>query len=564
MRILVCAFLLASLALAAAPEIRIDQVGYLPGAPKLALVAADAETFQLKRASDNATVFQGKLGATQLDADSGDTLRLADFSGFRKSGDYYLDVPGVGRSWPFAIRAGLLDRVYYLAMRAFYGQRCGTKVDLGPKFPGYSYPACHLDGRYHASSGKPGPVNNPGGWHDAGDYGRYIVNSGISTSSLMWAWELYPARLKKISLDIPESGRVTPDFLAEVRWNLDWMLSMQDEDGGVWHKQTSASFPGFIMPDEDRQPSEIIGTGAEPYKNTCATADLAAVAAQASRLYKPYDAAFAARALAAARRAWAWTERYPNVTFTRNPAGVRTGGYTDSHCGDELLWAAAELYRATGEAAYNRYFLANYARYRDNILNLNVEGWKDMAPLAWWAYSYTNAKDGAEARAAIRQTTLEAARGLVERSRRNPYRVTLAAKEYVWGSNGVVACQAMLLLIARTMHPKEPGLAEAALDDLHYLLGRNTFSLSWVTQVGANPYRNPHHRPSGGDKNKEPWPGLLSGGPNARRQDPVLQKLGAGLPPARYYADDQGSFGSNEVAINWQAALVFTLAGLLD
>ena len=567
MRCFAALFLLPLLACAADPpslNIKVDQAGYLPAARKLAIVTAPAGTFHLKRAGDSVSVFEGKLGAPELDADSGDQVRLADFSAFRAPGDYYLDVPGVGRSWPFSIRAGVFSRVYYLAMRAFYGQRCGTSVDLGPQFPGYSYPACHVEGRFHPSSGKQGPVHNPGGWHDAGDYGRYIVNSGITTSSLLWAWELYQTNLRRIPLDIPESGRPTPDILSEARWNLDWMLTLEDEDGGVWHKQTSEGFPGFIMPQDDKLPSQIIGTGRGPFKSTCATADLAATAAQAARLYKPYDAAFSARALAAARRAWTWTERYPNVTFT-NPPGVQTGVYGDSECGDERLWAAAELFRATGEAPYHRYFLDHYAEYREHLLSLRAESWKNLSPLAWWAYYFAADQKGRDARAldVIRQTVVEAARRLTERSRRSPYHITLETADYTWGSNGIAAAHGMQLLVAHAMQPSEPAFVEAARDDLDYLLGRNTFSLSWVTRVGANPYRYPHHRPSAADKNPEPWPGLLSGGPNFKRQDPTLTKLPE-LPPAKVYADDQGSWASNEICINWQAALVFLVAGLLD
>jgi endoglucanase len=82
--------------------------------------------------------------------------------------------------------------------------------------------------------------------------------------------------------------------------------------------------------------------------------------------------------------------------------------------------------------------------------------------------------------------------------------------------------------VANVLAP-DPAFVESAQDDLHYLLGRNAFSLSGVTQVGMNPYRHPHHRPSGADKNAEPWPGLLSGGPNAGRQDDALKKLPQGL-----------------------------------
>ena len=543
-------------------SIKVDQVGYLSNAVKVALVSAPARTFEVKRADDDRTVFQGKLSASAADADSGDTVQAADFSAFRQPGTYYLDVPGVGRSWTFSIGPDVFSRTFYLAMRAFYGQRCGIAVDLGPEFPGYKHAACHLKGSFHVSSGKDGPRDNVGGWHDAGDYGRYVVNSGISVGTLLWAWELFGSKLATIKLNIPETGNGSPDTLNEARWNLEWMLKMQDDDGGVWHKQTSDHFPGFIMPEDDNLVSLVIGTGSAPYKSTCATADLAAVGAIAARVYEPFDKKFAGVNLHAAREAWAWTERYPNVTF-RNPPGISTGEYGDDRCGDERLWAAAELWRTTGDAAYNRYFLQSYAEYLPKLQSPSPESWAEVAPMGLWAYALAN-RSGSDARAVaeIRQRALAAAREIVDRTRRNPYRVSVVAKDYVWGSNGQVGNYGVQLLVTNAL-TSDPAFVETALDNLHYLLGRNTFSLSWVTQVGANPYRHPHHRPSGADNNPEPWPGLLSGGPNAGRQDPVLQALPANLPPAKVYSDDQASYASNEICINWQAMLVFLLAGVL-
>ena len=122
------------------------------------------------------------------------------------------------------------------------------------------------------------------------------------------------------------------------------MLTMQDEDGGVWHKQTSEAFPGFIMPEQDKLVSYAIGTGAEPFKASCATGDLAAVMAIAARAYKPFDPVFAARNLRAAEKAWTWLGKYPKAIF-RNPKPVSTGEYGDANCADEALWAAAELFR---------------------------------------------------------------------------------------------------------------------------------------------------------------------------------------------------------------------------
>ena len=547
----------------ASKNIKVDQVGYLPNAPKIALVSpagSAAQTFSVKRASDHAVVFKGTLGATSHDPNTGDDVRAADFSALRESGRYYIDVPGVGRSWNFSVEPNVYARAYHLALLGFYGQRCGTEVDLGPEFPGFKHPACHLKGEFHVSSGKQGERNNVGGWHDAGDYGRYMVNSGISTGTLLWAWELYGQKLKTIKLRIPESGNGTPDILNEARWNLEWMLKMQDEDGGVWHKQTSEHFSGFVMPEEDTLPSEVVGTGAAPYKSTCATADLAAVAAIAARVYKPFDAKFAEQNLTAARKAWKWAEKNPDVTF-RNPKGISTGEYGDNSCKDERLWAAAELWRTTGEATYNDFFLKNYAEFLPKLDSPPGEDWRELAPMGLWTYALAGRKGSdATAMTSIRDSSIAVAKRIAQRTEADPYRVSLVAKDYVWGSNGVDASYGVQLLVANAL-ASDPAFVNAAMDNLHYLLGRNTFSLSWVTQLGEHPYRHPHHRPSGADKNDEPWPGLLSGGPNAARQDDVLQALPPGLPPAKIYADDQGSYASNEICINWQAALVFLLAG---
>ena len=543
--------------------IKVDQVGYPLNGPKVALVSSPATTFEVRRTSDGGVVFHGRLAPPQTDPNTGDRVQAADFSGLRRAGSFYLEVPGVGRSWNFTVGKNVFEHTYYMAMRAFYGQRCGTAVDMGPEFPGYSHPACHQHGEFHPSSGASGPRDNIGGWHDAGDYGRYMVNSGISTGTLLWAWEIYGRKLRNISLRIPESGNGTPDILNEARWNLEWMLKMQDDDGGAWHKQTSEQFPGFIAPEDDKLPSEVVGTGSAPYKSTCATADLAAVGAIAARVYQPYDAKFAARALEAARRAWAWTEKYPDVTF-RNPPGVGAGEYADANCKDERQWAAAELWRTTGEAAYHDFFLKNYAEFLPSLDSPPVENWNAMGQMALRTYVLSTRKGAdANAVAAIHERTLKAARAIVERTRANSYLTSMQARDYVWGSNGIAADYGVGLLIANVIQP-DPSFVDAARDNLHYLLGRNTFSLSWVTQVGEHPFQHPHHRPSGDGKQPGPWPGLLSGGPNAGRGDTVVNRLPKDLPPAKVYADELGSYTSNEICINWQASLVFLLAGELQ
>lgn len=556
--IVLCFF---SVAAAPTTDIKVDQVGYLADAAKLAFVVTsqNVNDFVVKRVADSSIAFRGVLSSRVADIDSGDEVQIADFSSFRKTGRFYLEVPGVGKSWSFSIGPNVYERAFYLTMRAFYGQRCGTAVDLGKDFPGYNHAACHLTGAFHSSSGKTGAHVSAKGWHDAGDYGRYIVNSGISTGELLWTWEMFPGRIKNLKLDIPESDNNVPDILDEVRWNLDWMLTMQDEDGGVWHKQTSSRFADFVMPEDDKLVSYVIGTGKEPFKSSTATADFAAVMSIAARVYKPFDLSFAQRCLSAAEKAWEWLAKFPNVTF-RNTADVLTGGYGDNDSRDELLWAAAELWRTTRKATYEEYFLIHYSEHIGSINAAGPQSWPRVGSLAMWTYTM-GSRSNTHASSVICEASIKAADQIVERTNANGYRTSLTTRDFVWGSNGVVANYGVQLLIANWIKP-DTRYVNTAAENLHYLLGRNTFSLSFVSQLGEHPFQHPHHRPSQADKNAEPWPGMLSGGPNQHRQDVAMKKL-PDLPPAKMYLDEWESYATNEIAINWNAPLVFLLAGLL-
>jgi len=547
----------------AGKSIRVDQAGYLTGAPKVALsTAAGADSFELRRVSDNRPVFSAKESEPRQDELSGESLRLLDFSAFDKSGRYYIQTPGGERSHPFEIGSGVYRRAWYLATRSFYAQRCGTAVDLGKEFPGYRYAECHKNGAWHASSGKSGEAPSKAGWHDAGDYGRYIVNSGITTGTLLWAYEMFPSAVGKIRLDIPESANKTPDLLDEIRWNLEWMLTMQDTGGGVWHKQTTERFSGFVMPDKDPAPSVVIGTGSEPFKSSCATADFAAVMAIASRVYQPFDSEFAVRTGKAAVAAWSWADANPAVLY-RNPQGVNTGAYGDRDCSDERLWASAELWRTTGEAKFHDAFLAAYAKILPAIGDSNPPSWPNVGTLGLWSYAMeTRRTADRDARDAIVNASLKAADSIAERTLSHPHRVSMLPANFVWGSNSVVMNYGLQLLTANRIRPNAR-YVHAAAENLHYVLGRNPFSVSWVTWVGTDWFKNPHHRPSGADSNTEPWPGFLSGGPNRSKQDAAMRKLPDGLPPMKMWVDDQDSYASNENAINWNAALVFVLSGLL-
>jgi endoglucanase len=532
------------------PAVALNQAGYLPTIAKVATVPAQqaAQSFELREESTGKTVFAGRAGPALRDLCSGDHVAPASFTALQRPGRYRL-ITASGQSGTFPIGADAWREPLRLAMRSYYGQRCGCAVDLGN---GYRHPPCHLSGAYHSTSGRSGMVANHGGWHDAGDYGRYMVNSAITVGTLLWAWELYPQALRGLDLGIPESGGKLPDYLAEVQWNLNWMLSMQDADGGAWHKQTSEQFCGFIMPQDDNKVSYIIGTDRPPYKSTCATADLAAVAAIASRCYGEYDAAFARRCLAAAKAAWAWAVAHPDVMF-RNPRGIGTGSYEDRDGRDEILWASAELWRTTGEAVYRDAFLSE-AKALPAEANVWPPAWPSVAAFGYWAVAMSGRPGSEPIRDRVMARTAQVTELLLARTRAGGYGQTLAPSDYIWGSNGIAANQSLLMMIGDHFH-RNAEAREAAAGNLHYLLGRNCFGISWVTQVGYNAVQHPHHRPSAADGIAAPWPGLLSGGPSRRSQAGSLR------PPMRMWVDAQQAYWMNENCINWNAPLVFLLAG---
>jgi endoglucanase len=546
-------------------KVLLDPVGYLPHETKVAVTVGEkGRAFRVIDEATGRLQYEGRLGPEWKDPATGLRVRQADFTPLTREGAYHLELEGGAASRSFHIKEDVFAEAAQLAMRSFYGQRCGVAVDLGPRFPDCSHGACHTeDGRFHPSSGRSGRRDAARGWHDAGDYGKYIVNSGITTGTLLLAWELYGDRWAALRLHLPEAGGKLPEFLAEVRWNLDWMLSMQDEDGGVWHKLTSETFCPFIPPEKDRDPRFLIGTGTSPFKNSAATGDFAAVMAQASRVFRPFDPAFAKRCLRAAEAAWPWLEAHPDVLFS-NPPGVRTGGYGDKDCSDERLWAAVELYRATGKAPYHQAALRLLrARREPWFPSDNPPSWGQVAPLACVSYLLA-APDTVDAPTAktLRSDLLRSAKDITQRTLQSPWRHSLIPANYIWGSNSVALNYSLLLLLADHLEAN-PSFRDAALDNLHYVLGRNAFDVCWVTRLRENSFRHPHHRPSASNRDDQPWPGLLSGGPNAGRQDPILQRLSPNTPPALCWVDERGSFAGNENAINWNAPLVFVLSAAL-
>ncbi|MDH0867221.1 glycoside hydrolase family 9 protein [Mitsuaria sp. GD03876] len=552
-------------------RIELNQLGYLPASAKRATVpAVAAPRFQLVDAETGRAAWTGALGPAASWAPAKRRVRIADFSALTRPGTYRLRVAGLPDSDPFTIGASRYDALAAGAIRAFYFNRAG--IALTPELAGpYARPAGHPDTRVliHASAAGPkrqagDVIGSPKGWYDAGDYNKYVVNSGISVYTLLAAYEQMPERLRALKVGLPESGDGLPDVLNEALWNLDWMLTMQDpDDGGVYHKLTNPSFDGVVMPDA----ATASGDRVVVQKSTAATLDFAAVMAVGSRVFKDFEQqrpGLSARMLAAARSAWTWAQAHPDAIY-RQPPDIHTGDYGDATLDDEFAWAAAELYIATGDDAF-------HAAMQPARTAMTVPSWGDVRGLAWMSLAtHRERLTPAADRALIERRLRGLADALVAKGKASAWGVALDAKDFGWGSNSTALNEAMVLLQADRLDTARPGARpsaprpyrQAAQALFDYVLGRNPLGMSMVTGFGARSPMHPHHRPSEADGVDAPVPGFLVGGANAGQQDlkgcPVPYPSGV---PALSYLDHFCSYASNEVAINWNAPLVYVSVAL--
>lgn len=543
------------------PAIRVNQLGFLPGSAKLALVeSVDGGRFEVLRDRDGSVARTGRLSPAAEWAPAGRRASVADL-GALAAGRYRLRVDGVEAPEPFAVGPDAYAALSDAALKGFYFNRAGTA--LAPEHAGpYARAAGHPDTEVeiHPSAASPGrpagsTISAPGGWYDAGDYNKYVVNSGITMHTLLAAWEDFPDFFRGRDIGIPESGNAVPDLLDEAWWNLRWILAMQDPaDGGVYHKLTNLRFDGAVMPDAARERRYVV------QKGTAAALDFAAVMAQAARVYAGFEPQFpgvAARMREAAEHAWRWAQAHPDAVY-RQPDDVVTGAYGDQAFDDEFAWAAAELFVLTGDADYLRAF-ERHARDPD------VPSWASVGALGWGALARHRERlpdDATRARVEAAIDTLAAR--LASQARDSAWRIAMQPEDFVWGSSAQALNQALMLVQGYRLSGERTYL-DAAQSQLDYVLGRNPLGVSFVTGHGARTPMRIHHRPSQADGIDAPVPGLLSGGPNPRQQDREECAPAGGYPstlPALSWIDHDCSYASNEIAINWNAPLVYVAAAI--
>lgn len=545
-KIALSAIVAAGASAAFAANAYINQVGFRPSDPKEFSLVGASGNVEIVNASGQ-TVLTVTPGAASYWEPSGQSVQLVDFSNLKAEGKYSIKVGGQVLRQDLVVKENSFADVYKAAIKWFYYQR--ASMALESSYAGqWSRAAGHTNStvELHNSTGASGTIQSSKGWYDAGDYGRYIVNSGITTYTLLSLFEHFPEFFKTAKWNIPADGSL-PDLLAEIKWNLDWMLTMQANDGSVYHKLTSLGFPGDVMPAQDNLKLYVIGKSAE------AAFDFAGVMALASRVYKPFDASYASKCLEAAKKAYSWGSNNMNVHFKANPSDVSTGAYEGENATDEKLFAGTELAITTGDGSYKQSGTSPY-----------VSWWGGMDGIATYGKA-THASVFSDAGEA-KQNILSTADGFVDRAK-SGFGVTMAKDDFNWGSNSSAANQGVWLLHAYYLTGNEKYYT-AALKALDYLLGKNPLDMSFMTGFGTKSPKMPHHRPSTSDNVTEPIPGMLVGGPQPGGED-----VGSAAEwkcadyrtgqAATAYTDQRCSYATNEVAINWNAPLAY-LAGALE
>jgi len=543
-------------------KIVLNQVGYYQTGPKVALVTYPKSTitgnWQIEHARRGDIILKGRLASSRKDSLTGLNVADVDFSSLTLPGRYRLAVAGT-RSLEFSVSVDPYRALLTDLWRSFYLQRCGVEID--DPVTGIARPACHVnDADYaHADLAFASHAHDQttGGWHDAGDYGKYVATAAVSITEILSRYEQFPVALSATVLNIPESGNNLPDVLDEMKVGLDWLLSMQRADGALYRKLSGKAWPKLVPPEEDTQSRYLFGP------STSDTAKAIASFAIAARTFMASDQVAARNYLAAARLGWHFLSQQPDMLFDyREGDDSGSGPYrandTDvesslRHDRDDRLAAAIELYLATGDA---QFINTIHATLPDHTLRLFE--WKDPATQSLVNfYWHPRSQSHATLRTIIKSKLLARATEAMERASTNSWRV--ANTRFIWGSNKMAAEEGVLLVQAWRL-TGDVTYRDAAIDQLDYLLGRNPNHQSYVTgeAAGQRSVQNVAHiyvRATG-----TKIPGLLVGGPNIKAQ----AKIAPADRGPMSYIDDARSYATNEYAIDYTSALIALLVDLKE
>ncbi len=528
--------------------VRTNQIGYYADEQKrCTFIYSAGDLFDVVNKDTGAIAYSGAIVGKAQNMDTGETDYYGDFTNLQEPGTYFIRSQTGVVSHSFTISSDPFKELRRAALRMFSFQRCG--MDLTEWADGFAHPACHTgDSNFYLTDTL---KDTRGGWHDAGDYGRYTKTGTKAVNDLLLSYLNSPSLFDDAN-DGPDSGNGVPDILDEARYELEWILKMQEDSGAFFIISSTMSFPDdYCAPEDDHEQLYLLAP------DTIATADAVGSLAIAYLAFKDTDADFAQRCLEAAKKGQSYLSSHPDMTYTMNPMGFSTGQYLDDSDTDGRFTAASALYAATNEQEYlDR--AKDLFHNNDHVANSVTWNSNGMYGVYLFLASPDAEKKDPEFYAEMVDALDGMADSLISVANNTPYHV--AAAIYTWGSNSTIASNGIVLSMAYDFTGKQE-YYQTAVEQLNYLLGKNSLDMCFVSGFGTNSPINQHNRLSLSKNGMEI--GFLSGGPDSSREDNITQALPADTPAAKVYADDFRSYSTNEIAIYYNSALLYLLTSLV-
>lgn len=526
-------------------SIHINQIGYQPNMQKRCTFPFDqGDIFDVIEADSGHVVYSGPILLKQMDEATGEYASYGDFTNLTTPGKYYIRSQIGDVSNPFVIQNNIFDALQIDALKMLTLQRCGYDLDASYA-GGMAHAACHTSQAQIWLTDTVKDVS--GGWHDAGDYGRYMKTGAKTVTDLLLAYLHHPTIYHDQTGSL-ESNNGVADLLDEARYELEWMLKMVGDDGGIYNTVITQTVPGDIDPTQDNQPLYLL------YMETTSTADFAGTMALAYLAFEKADPAFAQKCLEAAIQSNIYLDHNLNVVNKVNPSELNGGLYLDDYDLDGRFYTKAALYCATGDPTY--LVEAKKIFESDNNCAKGLT-WRDNGGYGRYLF-LTNQNlqvvepDFYNALLASLQMDADA---LLGASKGNAYHSSLS--EYGWGSNGEMANNGILLSMAYDMLGNIE-YQKVSLEHLNYLLGKNSLDMCFVTGYGYRYPQNIHSRIA--SSHQAQLNGALIGGPNQFRDDKITQALPENIPNAKMYVDTYECYSTNEIAIYWNGPLIHLLS----
>lgn len=556
------------------PAIKVNTVGYPAEWRKLAIFNVSPSGAVVKDDTGKVAlqIEAADITPRGVDEASRDPVWQVDFSRLKAPSHYHFELGGL-KSDTFWIGPGVYRKVLSAALKHFYLQRCRTKLEApystweGDSFvrsaPCHAHEDVGWDYTAYPQKKRKWPVE--AGWHDAGNYSQYVPSTAPSAQALLMAYERHPELFRDQELTIPESGNKVPDILDEARYGLRWLLSMQEPDTGALRGREAVFDWDEGKAADDRKVRWVAGIG------TASTAKAASVFAVAARVYKKWDAAFAARCEKASKAAWAFLEKHPERILVDGKGSGQTlwDDSAEYQEGGARFIAAVEVWKTFRVPAALDKIKALMNDPETQPQKFFDGAWADLSRWGLTALAFDDqtppaVRDEAKKRLLL---AVEGARAQIEQ--KDGYRCASTPGDYYWGHNSNLLEKAYEFAIALQLDPSRTWLREALRDQWHWILGRNPNGFSMVTRVGRGPERMYHTE--WGDAAR-PAPGYLIGGPNASEMSFLApgapaktllwdneKPLRSGLPPHSLWHNaqsdlwDAGFVKEGETSPGWWA-----------